>query len=38
MIRQNKNKKTMNYRFLLVATLALLWFGAAHAQTENTST
>ena len=28
----------MNYRFLSVATLALLSFSAAHAQTENTST
>ena len=38
MIRQNKNKKTMNYLCLLVATLTLLWFGTAHAQTENTTT
>ena len=28
----------MNYRLLFVATLALLSFSAAHAQTENTST
>lgn len=30
--------KKMNYCSLSVASLALLWFGAAHAQTENTST
>ena len=28
----------MNYRSPSVATLALLWFSPAHAQTENTST
>ena len=28
----------MNYYSLPVASLALLWFGAAHAQTENIST
>ena len=30
--------KKMNYCSLSVASLALLWFGVAHAQTENTST
>ena len=30
--------KYMKYCSLPVASLALLWFGAAHAQTENTTT
>ena len=33
-----QEQKAMKYCPLSVATLALLWFSAAHAQTENTST
>ncbi len=33
-----QEQKKMKYCSLSVASLALLWYGAAHAQTENTST